>query len=299
MNQIICLLIRFTGIFYLLKRTILKRKVSIVLYHDPKPDVFEKHIKFLNCHYTFISMDVLVNAIINKDWSDIPNNSMVVTFDDGHIGNYELLKTIKKYKIKPTIYCCSDIIGTYRHFWWKECNISNIERLKIFSNKERLILLRDKYNFWNDKVYSDKQALDYEQIIELSKFSTIGSHTQFHSVLTCCESNEIEDEIYFSKNKIEELTATECQHFCYPNGDYNQEVINKLKIAGYKSARTIDVGWNDINTDPFRLKITGITDNASLTHVIAQLTGITMFLRYLSEGSFRGLYKTTSVKEKL
>jgi peptidoglycan/xylan/chitin deacetylase (PgdA/CDA1 family) len=244
-------------------------------------------------------MDILVDAITKKKWSDIPNNSMVITFDDGHVGNYELLEIIKKYKINPTIYCCSDIIGTQSHFWWKEVDSFEVESFKYLTNEDRLASLESKYEFRNDKSYSSKQALGHSESLELAKFSTIGSHTRFHPILTCCNSREMQNEISLSKNKIQQLIGKECQHFCYPNGDYNDNVISAVKNAGYKSARTIDVGWNDIDTDPFKLKITGITDNASLTQVIAQLTGITMFLRYLFlGGSFRGKHKTILAEKK-
>ena len=109
----------------------------------------------------------------------------------------------------------------------------------------------------------------------------------------------MKDEIFTSKKQIEKLTQTECLHFCYPNGDYNDDIIEMVKRAGYHSARTIDVGWNDLDSDPYKLKITGITDDASLNKVIAQLTGIPMFLRYMFKGgSFKGLYKSIIPRSK-
>ena len=51
--------------------------------------------------------------------------------------------------------------------------------------------------------------------------------------------------------------------------------------AGYRSARTIDVGWTDLGSDPFRLKITGVSDDAPLDMVVAQLSGITRWIRDL------------------
>lgn len=269
----------------------MRRKVSIVLYHDPRPDIFEKHVQFLSKHYNFISLNILVSAIKNRDWSLISNNSMVITFDDGHKGNYELLEIIKKYNIIPTIYCCSDIISTNRHFWWKEVGLNEIEGFKKITNAERLNQLEEK-GYSLEKEYNDRQALSLDEINDMMNFVEFESHTKFHPILTCCTKKEKKDEIINSKSNIESVFSNECQHFCYPNGDYDEEVIDIVKSSGYDSARTIDVGWNDINTDPYKLKITGITDDASITQVIAQLTGITMFLRYLSKGSLKGLHKT-------
>lgn len=289
-------LIRYSGIFKLYNKFILRRKVTIVLYHDPKPDVFNKHIKFLSKNFNFIPLDLLVNAIYKKDWTIIPNNSIVITFDDGHVGNFLLYDTIKKYNIFPTFYVCANIINTNRHFWWKELNHDLVESLKHNTNKYRLNYLYNKFNFKNTKEYPKRDALNMDELKKLSKTSIIGSHTCFHPILTCCDSNESNDEISLSKKIIEKITSKECLHFCYPNGDYNDEIIKQVKRAGYISARTIDVGWNDKNTNPFKLKITGISDDASINKLISQLTGITMYLRYLSKGSLNGKYKTIKPK---
>jgi peptidoglycan/xylan/chitin deacetylase (PgdA/CDA1 family) len=289
MENLICFIIRISGIFFFLKYTILKKNVTIVLYHDPSPDIFRKHIKFLNKHYNFITIDLLIHAIHTKNWSKIPNNSLIITFDDGHIGNFKLYPIFKYYNIRPIIYLCSDIICTNRHFWWKEVAKNEIESLKIINNEERLSILKNKYDFNNFKEYKFPQSLSKNNLISLKEQVDFGSHSRFHPILTQCDTFEINKEIFFSKKKIESILPIDCEHFCYPNGDYNDHIINILKSAGYKSARTIDVGWNNIRTNPFKLKITGISDNASKSKLIAQLTGITMFFRYLfKDYSFNG-----------
>jgi peptidoglycan/xylan/chitin deacetylase (PgdA/CDA1 family) len=296
MNDLIFKFIRMSGLFFLIKKFVSKRKVSIVLYHDPKPEVFRKHIEFLNDNYVFISLDLLVTAIVEKKWELIPDNSLVVTFDDGHIGNYNLLPTIREYDIKPTIYCCSDIITTNRHFWWKEVLTSDVQGFKEMNNQDRLHVLKEKFDFFNSREYLDRQALNLDELQAMSLHLSIGSHTRFHPILTCCSKEEAEAEVLGSKLQLESKIGHVCGHFCYPNGDYDESVVESVKSSGYRSGRTIDVGWNDVNTDPYKLKITGITDDASINQVISQLTGITMYLRYMTKGSFKGLYKTLRPK---
>ena len=62
----------------------------IISYHNPKPKIFKKHIEYLKKNYNFISLDKLVDAIHNKDWSAIPSKSLVITIDDGWKENYLL-----------------------------------------------------------------------------------------------------------------------------------------------------------------------------------------------------------------
>ena len=292
MIKFLYLLIRYSGLFFLFRKTVLKRKVTIVTYHNPKPDIFEKHIKFLQKYYQFISLNKLTNCIKNNNWSDIPNNSIVVTIDDGHQGNSKLINTIKEYNFKPTIYCCSDIVNTKRHFWWKEVKQGNIEYLKKKKNIERLDELKKLYNFFNDKEYESRQTINKSEIHELSDFVDFGSHTRFHPILTCCSNNEKRDEIITSKKNIENITKRECNNFCYPNGDYDNKTIELVELAGYQSARSLDVGWNGKNANLYKLKTTWIADDASINLLVTQLLGITMFFKYLGNGSLRGLKRT-------
>ena len=97
-------------------------------------------------------------------------------------------------------------------------------------------------------------------------------------------------EIQESKTDVEKITDKKCLHFAYPAGYYSNREVEIVEKSGYYSARTIDVGWNDCNTDPYRLKITGVTDDASINMLVAQLSGISMYLRYLWRGSFKGKF---------
>jgi peptidoglycan/xylan/chitin deacetylase (PgdA/CDA1 family) len=36
-------------------------------------------------------------------------------------------------------------------------------------------------------------------------------------------------------------------HFCYPYGDYNDEIVNMVAKAGYKTATTVRKGRANIN----------------------------------------------------
>ncbi|CBW76515.1 unnamed protein product (plasmid) [Mycetohabitans rhizoxinica HKI 454] len=80
------------------------------------------------------------------------------------------------------------------------------------------------------------------------------------------------------------MTGRPCVHFAYPNGNYGEREIRLLRAAGYRTARTCDVGWNDDATDPFRLRAIDIHDDSSLAWFIAKLRGIPLLLRYAWHG---------------
>jgi hypothetical protein len=84
-----------------------------------------------------------------------------------------------------------------------------------------------------------------------------------------------------------ELLNKKIEHFAYPNGDYSIREIKFLKECGYKSARTLDIGFNDINSNPFKLKAMGVEDDASINILCGQIIGLFGYIRYFRYGSFK------------
>ena len=276
LKNVIAIFVCLSGMLLLIREWVCRNRVTILLYHDPKPTVFAKHIAYLSRHYTVISLDILVAAIHRKDFSEIAPKSIVITMDDGHVDNIKLLPLFKQYLIHPTLYVCTQIIDTHRHFWFKIDGQSKAEkeRLKRLSNAERLAHLKDMVDFEPEKVYSDRQTLNMAEMKEMMESVDFQPHTQFHPILPRCTEVECKQEILGSKVDLEKLLGIECSHFSYPNGDYTEREIEIVKAGGFRSARTTDIGWNTLDTPPYQLKAIPITDDAGLTLFRAELTTI-------------------------
>jgi len=269
---LICLL----GIHILIRECLCRNRVAILMYHDAKSAVFARHIAYLLRHYTVISLDTLVSAIHQKDFSRIPAKSVVITIDDGHAGNIKLLPLFKQYRICPTLFVCTQIVDTHRHFWFKveEQSKAEREKLKRLPNVERLAFLKHTADFEPEKTYPERQALNIAEMKEMIADVDFQPHTQFHPILPHCTESECRQEILGSKLDLEKLLDIECSHFSYPNGDYTEREIEIVKTAGFRSARTTDIGWNTQKTAPYRLRTVPIADDAGLTLFRAQLTTI-------------------------
>jgi len=79
-----------------------------------RPDVFERHLKWLknNCHV--ISLNELVH-----DWKrkKLKKNSIAITFDDGYLDNYtNAIPLLKKYGLPATFF----ITDEHKSLWWDE-----------------------------------------------------------------------------------------------------------------------------------------------------------------------------------
>ncbi len=299
-KEFVALLIRYSGLPFLIRRFFCRKKVTIILYHDPKPEVLDRHFNYLIKHYNFISLPILIDALHEKDWSNIPENGLVVTIDDGNKDNYKLLNTFKKYQVRPTIYVCTDIIGTNRHFWFKDITPKEFKKLITQNHKKRLMILKNKYGFLQEKEYpdSERQSLSIQEMKEMLPFVDFQSHSKTHPSLTTCDDEDCWNEICDSKKHLEELLNKSCEHLSYPNGDYGEREESVCKKCGYRSARTVNIGWNDNNTDPYHLKIIFVGDNASITRLSAQMSAILSYLSYLLQyKNLQGIHKSVKLKE--
>jgi peptidoglycan/xylan/chitin deacetylase (PgdA/CDA1 family) len=84
--------------------------------------------------------------------------------------------------------------------------------------------------------------------------ATVGSHTVDHLRLDTVDEKVCADQLRESKSYIEEITGTTCRHFCYPNGNWNRQVADAVRGAGYDSAVTTAEGFNSIGDDLYSLR---------------------------------------------
>jgi len=287
LKESIGLALRYSGLFALMRKFVCAERVTVVVYHRPEPVNLKRHMEFLSRYYNFISLERMVKAIKNKDFTKIPPRSLVVTLDDGYKDIYYLLNIFKKYNITPTVYLCSDIVNTNRRFWF-DSGIKDVDALKWKGHKERLEVLNVVLDYEPQKEYGNRQALDFEELKLMQPFFDFQSHSQFHPILTTCDDQNSKNEIEGSKVHLQKLLNKTINHFSYPSGRYSQREIGYLKNCGYVSARTCDSGFNSEKTDPYRLKAMMIADNASLNILVGQICGLIGYIRYLFQGCTRG-----------
>jgi peptidoglycan/xylan/chitin deacetylase (PgdA/CDA1 family) len=261
-----------------------------VLYHNPEPETFEKHLEYLSGRYKLIALSEFSEAIKSKNMKNIPKNALVITLDDGWKENYRLLPFIQKYKFRPTVFLTSHLINTNRHFWWTKCDEEEVEPLKKMPNNKRLEQLNAKYHYNSDREYAgERQTLNIAELEKMKSHVDFGLHTCFHPILTKCSSEEKRKEILVCKLEVEKILGRPVEAFAYPNGDYDEECIDILKECGLRIGRTTDAGWNGKSSNPYKLKVTGASDYGTVNKLAAELTGIPMFFQYLFKGSFNGL----------
>lgn len=269
-------LIYYSGLPYFLREFALRNKVTIIMLHNPGADTGEIHFKWLAQHYNIISLNQYIDYRNGK--ASLPSKPLIITMDDGHIGNYELLPLVKSMKIPVTIFLCSGIINTNRHYWFKYYELlTDSDVLKMVPNNKRLEYLA-KSGFYQQKEFSIPQALTREQINEMKAYVNFQSHTVFHPCLNQCTDEEAWKEISESKLQLETDYNLSINAIAYPNGDFTERDIEYVKKAGYACGLTVGYGYNGRNTSIYKLKRCSVNDNESLELLAIKATGIWSYL---------------------
>ncbi|HOK55971.1 MAG TPA: polysaccharide deacetylase family protein [bacterium] len=190
-----------------------------------KPEYFKKQIEYL------ISKKFLIVPVEEylKENKKILKRKIVITFDDGFADNFWFaFDILKSFRIFPLIFLIVDYTGTN----------------KIFSR------------------YKDKEKdrfLNWKEINEMIKEGVeIGSHTLTHPHLTQISEKTAKEEIISSKKIIEDKTGKEIKFFCYPYGEFNEKIIDFVKLAGYKGAFVTPKRGQKIKWTDFTMKRIGI-----------------------------------------
>ena len=188
------------------------------------PANFEKQMRFLRTSkYVPVNLGQFVDAL-NGECS-CPENSVVVTFDDGFDNMIDkALPVLQKYEIPATVFVLSDRIN-------------------------------DINDWMHVRGFPRRRLLSKSQLLELKDVGVcIGSHTRTHERLTVISKDRIDDEIGSSKKILEDILGSEVTLFAYPYGLFNEEVKAAVERAGYRAACSTRSGFNRLNIDRYALR---------------------------------------------
>jgi peptidoglycan/xylan/chitin deacetylase (PgdA/CDA1 family) len=236
----------------------------------------------------------LEEALEGIQCGNLPENAVVVTFDDGYKDNFvNAYPILKKLSLPATIFLATNAIGTGKSLWHdrvfsafsatRQMFLDGIgegcEKYPLRTMEDKLLaehkVLRflwsvddEKRSWWIERlrdklaVSQDPQSNDlmltWDDVRVMHQNGiSFGSHTVSHPILTRMSPAEARREISTSKEVIEDALATPATAFAYPVGrkeDFNESIKAMVKEAGYRCALTTIFGANDIRQDLFELK---------------------------------------------
>jgi peptidoglycan/xylan/chitin deacetylase (PgdA/CDA1 family) len=123
-----------------------------------------------------------------------------------------------------------------------------IERMKSLPQEEINRILVDLSERWGiDTDLRERDFLTWDEVREMHRSGLVsfGSHTETHKILTTLRDDEIAWELRQSKERLlaEGVVDPSCLPFAYPNGNYNDRIVELVKKHGYHLAVTTKNGW--------------------------------------------------------
>jgi peptidoglycan/xylan/chitin deacetylase (PgdA/CDA1 family) len=277
------------------------RSVQILLYHRVNDDNdpffpavgiarFRKQMELLAEKYHPCSLD---DAILAIHTNDIPDNAVVITFDDGYRDNFQnAFPILSQLRIPATIFLATDAIGTDKCLWhdlvfsafrstkrsilydfperartWSLMTVADrlfvqnriLQFLWSVSENERAKRIRELLGQLGIENCEGKRLmLSWDEVVAMHKHGiSFGSHTQTHPILSSLPDPRLKAEIVDSKLSIEERLHCNVSTFAYPVGrpqDFDQRAKTILKESGYRGAVTTVFGVNEARHDPFELR---------------------------------------------
>jgi peptidoglycan/xylan/chitin deacetylase (PgdA/CDA1 family) len=295
-----------TGVYGLIRRTRPNQRVAILRYHavcgsegyeyaDPhicvSPGAFRAHVEYLTDHYAVISLDDAVSAL--KGEKSLPDNAVVLTFDDGYADNLIAAQILHEYGATATFYLTADCLAGGKPFWPSEVRqvvprltVPNLvlsianrrcdwpltsadEREAAIQGVTRLfksvtIPQREELRIQLRAIAGLEQPLPspmltWEQIREMQRLGmSMGAHTLTHPNLPSAGLADATAEIVGAKRRLEHELGTRVTQFSYPNGGaetyYNEDLQDAVAAAGYLGAATSRNGFAGQGSDPYALE---------------------------------------------
>lgn len=197
------------------------KKIPVLMYHSinyeknnilrvPK-EKFAAQMKWLYDNgYSTLSLDEVYDAVAND--KEVPEKSVVLTFDDGYKDNYEnAFPVLKKYNFKATVFMITDEIGDSKNGY-----------------------------------------LTAEQIKEMDSYGIrVESHTLDHPDLDSLSYEKQYKELAESKATLEKLLGRTVNFIAYPSGRYDSNTIKAAKKAGYKMCFKMKGGIGSIDDNEY------------------------------------------------
>ncbi len=256
--------------------------------YDPElvsasPEDFAWQMEFVSRHFEPITFRRLLE--LGERGIRPPRRALIVTFDDGHLDNYEVAFPILKALGMPaTIFLSTGYIGGRGAFWFdrvahllfrapsgpleiaeigfgailhdvpsrRAAAESLLRILKAVQDRLRLQALERLEELVPAGAGSNEggsSAMGWDQVREMQRSGIeFGSHSVSHPVLSNLEDDALHRELSESRRAIEEQTGAECTVFAYPvgSGAFDPRVIAATRRAGYKLGVSYASGVNAI-----------------------------------------------------
>jgi peptidoglycan/xylan/chitin deacetylase (PgdA/CDA1 family) len=207
------------------------------------PEVFTEHMEYIsNQGYTPITVAEYAR-MVSVSQSTLPDKPIIITFDDGFADfYYATLPILEKFHFSASLYVVTnDMGGTSK--WLKPEGEEN------------------------------RKMLTWSQLSEIWKAGIeCGTHSHTHLHLDTAKPEVAYQEIFRSKDILEQKLGSQVYSLAYPYGHYTRNVRRLVIEAGYTAACAVRHAMSHTGDDLFglaRITINRQTNVARLSNLLS------------------------------
>ena len=124
-----------------------------------------------------------------------------------------------------------------------------IEAVKALPESRRLAVcdeVQERLHVQLPELPVEWQPLSWDQVRQLRRDGVeFGAHTKTHPILPAVQdADELQQEIVWSKKRIEEELDEAVIHFAYPDGQFDHRTVDVVRGSGFQTASTTEAGVN-------------------------------------------------------
>lgn len=190
--------------------------------------------------YQVISLDEAFACLTGE--RPMPRHAVVLTFDDGYQNFFDYaFPVLARYRFPATVFLVAGLLGK-RSSWLTAAQLEESPLMNVATIRN----------------------LNQQGI-------TFGAHSLSHQRLSDLDSTTLIAETRKSKMLLESQLEMPIRFFCYPYGDFNQEVVDAVAKAGFNAALTCNRGDAGQGDNMFLLPRKAISFGDSLAGFIWKL----------------------------
>lgn len=217
------------------------KSIPVLMYHSidyekgnelriPKEKFKEQMSLLKEKGYTTLTLDELYEFFVNN--KPIPEKSIVITFDDGYVDNYNnAYPILKEFNFNAVIFVITD----------------NVDKIKNYLTSDQIVELTNNG-------------------IEVQ------SHTVSHERLSTLNYNKQLETLKNSKEFLENLLDKQISYIAYPYGNWNDSTIKAVRESNYKMAFTTSGTWSDKSDGIYTLDRVYVSNNFDMNEFCRRIS---------------------------
>jgi peptidoglycan/xylan/chitin deacetylase (PgdA/CDA1 family) len=218
-----------------------------VLAQYQVPAVIFLSTAFVGSHYWF--WQEKLNAILNRLNGNRPGAREIIkkALDRCGLDSNDFISHNKKYRLN------------IEYLFLKLKNVPQKTILRFIS------ILENSSPSQDNNIFRGRDFMNWDEIRKSpSQLISFGSHGVNHSILTV-ETDSALEELAVSKSTIESEIGQKVIAFSYPNGNFSDDTIQKVKSCHYQLAFCTKPGYVKAEDDRFSLSRINIHESISKT----------------------------------